>query len=462
MEKVLLITLGNRDLQFKKTIQKMLNVLEKSWFEENNDDKNCLIINKKMNFYEITANIYEKNYEKFEKYFLFTMIDKTLKYVKAHPVNTSIIFVATHQPKPDKQDTYFIAKIAQRYYESKGYNCTCNFIECEPINFSELVSYFLKIYESLPSVSQVYISNSGGTPDIRSATYFAGIFRNFEYLSVNARTSKENTQNFKNQEKILLKNIVKKMLDVYDYQGIIFLPLSQQIHNICRESLNYYNLSKKIEGNYGEKAPKAINLLIQTAHVCYVQGRYAECLGRMYRIEEAVWHFLLYQFIYERGFMDEHDTIIYGSKKKSFSYIFNDYKIMNEFLSFHFSEHFEEIDKQLKLKKTKVSTRSGKNFYWHFFKTFNKFTNITNFFEKINLNNRKEPYESNSILNTTRNKSYLGHGFKGISKKDLENIFGDFPKFLDDLSQLLQNEIPNFTIDKIFDKQNQEILKCLE
>lgn len=459
---MVLVTLGNRDLQFKKNIQKMVNVLEKSWFEENNDDKNAFIINKKKDFYEISQNIYEKNYEKFEKYFTFTMIEKTLKYIKAQPKNTSIIFVATQQPVPDRQDTHYIAKIAQRYYESKGYNCTCNFIECEPTNFSELLNHFLKLYESIPSDSKVYISNSGGTPDIRSATYFAGIFNNFEYLSINARTSEVNTQNFKNQEKILLKNIVKKMLDVYDYQGIIFLPLSEQIHNICRESLNYYNLNKKIEGNYGEKACEAINLLIQTAHVCYTQGRYAECLGRIYRIEEAVWHLLFYQFIDEKGFIDEKDEISYGNKKKKFNYIFDDHKIMKDFLLFHFSDHFEEKNQQLKLKGSMISTQSGKNFYWHFFNRFNKFFNITNFFKKINLNNNGEAYKSDSILNTTRNKSYLGHGFKGISKKDLENIFGDFPKFLDDLSRLLQKEIPNFTIDKIFDKKNQEILKYLE
>lgn len=464
MEKIVVITLGNRDLQFKKSIQKQINSLEKNWLEENNDDKNCLVITKKMNFYEITSKIYEENYEKWKKYFVFTMIEKTLSFVKAKSENTKIFFLVTHQNPTDKQDTYFVGLIAQKYYESKGYECELVEMDCNPTHFSELVNFYLKLYEKLPIESKIFISNSGGTPDIRSASYFAGIFRNYEFLNINARTNEVNTQNFKIQEKLILKSIVKQMLNSYNYQGIISLPLPEHIQNIAKEALNYYNLNKTIKGNYGEKAQFAINLLIQTAKVCYVQGRYAEALGRIYRIEEAIWHFLFYSYIKNKNWIDENDKVLYGTKKKNFDYLFTDQKVLKEFLKYHFPNIFSYKDNQLILitSSQSIPVQTGKNFYWYFFKHFNVYSSITSFFEKININSQNEPYKSDSVLNTTRNKSYLGHGFKGVTKKDLENIFQNFEKFLDNLNELLKIEIPTYSEEKIFDIKNQQILEALE
>ncbi len=464
MEKIILITLGNRDLQLKKSIQEKQNQLEKTWLEPNNDDKDLLIVKKNLGFYEITSKIYN-SFEKWKDDFVFTMIEKSLSSIQANPQNTKILFCATHQNPYDKQDTYYVALIAQKFFESKGYCCECNFIECNPTLFSDLVNHFLKVYESIPKDSNVIISNSGGTPDIRSATYFAGIFRNYNFLNINARTNEPNTQNFKNQEKIILKNIIQQMLQVYDYQGINFLPLSDHIKNTAKEALNYYNLNKEIKGNYGEKSKFAINLLIQTAYVCYVQGRYAEALGRIYRIEEAIWHFLFYTFLKNQGIIDDNDKIFYKFKDKKMELLFKQFTLLNDVLLLHFPKDFEKIGNAVKLKNSDISTQSGKNFYYHFFKHFKVFPEFRSFFEKINLNDKNEPYKNDSVLNDTRNKSYLGHGFKGITKKDLEKIFEGFNGYLDfleDLSSLLKSEIQNYDDDKIFDKKNEQIMEYLE
>lgn len=461
MNKFVIITLGNRDLQFKKSISKNLNVLEKNWFDENNDDKSSLTITKKMNFYEITSNIYNDYYPKWTKYFHFPMIDKTLSYIKASSKNTQIVFISTHQSPPDKQDTYYIGLIAKKYYETKGYICECKNIVCNPTNFSDLVNFFLNLYAELPEGKQVYVSNSGGTPDIRSASYFAGIFKNYQFLNINARTNEVVTQNFHDQEKMILKNTVEKMLKVYDYQGIISLPLPEHIKNIANEALNYYNLTKNIEGDYLSKASFAINLLIQTAYICYIQGRYAEALGRIYRIEEAIWYLLFYSFLKDKGWINNDDQILYGNKRKNFHFIFNDTKMFKEFLKFHFPNDFFESNDKLFLGKQSISTQSGKNFYWHFFKHFAIYSEFTNFFQAINLNSKNEPYKSDSRLNKMRNQSYLGHGFKGISKKELENLTGNFCYFLDSISNLLSKHFPNYHAEKIFDVLNEKILSQL-
>lgn len=465
MKTDLLITIGNRDVQLKKNAS--VPLAHQQWFTRNNDSEEYRIntTHQEKSFYEITRELLENHYEQYENCFSFPMIQKTLDYAQAKPDTVKIIFSTSSQNPPDRQDCVYAAQIAQKYFSERGYQCFCRFFECSPIDFASLVNHYIDLFRELPDGS--YISTSGGTPDMRAATYFAGMFKNFQFVTINARSGKVSSASFKKQEQIVLKEIIQKMLSVYDYEGIRSLPVSDEIKELCTEAINNYNCVKGIaEGNYLQRSCQAINLLIENTNVCYKQGRYAETIGRIFRIEEAVWHMLLYNYLKEQKLLDEKENVKRvpsdGKKKKlKFEKLIESADARKSFLKSQFGGLFEEKEGTLWFKKyPDVHINSGKNFYWYFFKTQEKFESFTSFFEKINKNKNDEAYKGDSLLNKTRNKSYLGHGFEGVSEEDVTKICGNFAEFLKSLRQTLKEiELPE---NKVFDDTNQKILSLLQ
>ena len=102
-----------------------------------------------------------------------------------------------------------------------------------------------------------------------------------------------------------------------------------------------------------------------------------------------------------------------------------------------------------------VSINSGKHFYYFFFKNLDKNQLIYGFFEKVNNN-----YCNPNPLTSLRNKSILGHGFKGVALKDIEDVTGSFDSFLLRLSEVVE-KVLNRKIQLIFDELNNKISSIL-
>jgi len=212
-------------------------------------------------------------------------------------------------------------------------------------------------------------------------------------------------------------------------------------------------------------------LLIENIKVCYRQGRYAETIGRIFRIEEAVWYLLFYKFLYEKNLLDDNENIKWKtsdgkSKKQKFHQLIENVNAMESFLKAKFPHTFTPKNETLYFTQySDISIRSGKNFYYYFFKSENVFSAFTDFFGKINKDDSGNVYSSNSILNKMRNKSYLGHGFEGISETDIKNAVGDIYEFLDSLKKLLTEgfgEEFERECKSIFEDTNQKIRSLLE
>jgi prophage maintenance system killer protein len=467
MKTVLVITLGNRDVQLKK--DSIIHMDHRNWFIRNNDSEEYRINTslKEKDFLKISKEILDNYFDTYNPYFSFPMVEKSIQYLKdCNLFPEEIIFSTSGQNPPDKQDCLYVAQIASRYFTMKGYNCSVDLFSCPPTDFSALVEHYSKLFEKLPP--QSYISTSGGTPDMRAATYFTGLFRNFIFISINARTGAVTTDSFRKLEQLVLKNITEKMLSVYDYEGIRNLPVSSEVKEHCTRALEQYNLVNSIsEGNYLARSLQSINLLMENARICYIQGRYADTIGRIFRIEEATWHMLWYKYLTEQNLIDKNENLKWKSssgteKKEKYYRLIESGEAMRSFLKATHNNYFEEKNGTLYFKNhPEVSIHSGKNFFYYFFKSVGKHKSVTDFFETINKNENDEVYKSDSILNKVRNKSYLGHGFKGISKGDVEKVVGDLSDFLDNLKKLLCDEV-QFQYTSFFQETNERITLLLD
>lgn len=474
MKTALIITLGNRDLQLKKDAE--VSMEHKEWFTRNNDGEEYHIaknLNKEKSFYDITRELFENHYEKYKPFFSFPMIQTTLDHLEADPRKYHIIFSTSAQEPPDQQDCYYIARIAEKYFSEKNYECSSRFFKCSPIDFGSLVNHYSELFTELPPGT--ILSVSGGTPDMRAATYFAGMFKGYQYLTIDAprynqKKGNVNTNSFKEQQYQVLKEIVEKMLKVYDYEGIRNLPVNDTVKKYCTEALELYNLSKGIDdkGNYETRAAQAIDLLIDNASICFIQGRYAETIGRLFRIEESVWYLLFHRFLKNKKLVSDSDKVSWQdskckTKEEKFERLLKNEETKRSFLVYHFSELFEERENgKLYFKKFQgVPFRSGKNFYYYFFRSQNLYKGICSFLEDINKNENGQPFTEGSIINSIRNKSYLGHGFQGVTKQDIEELCNDFDDFLKNLRAVLQEHV-TIPQKRYFEDFNEKIRSSLK
>lgn len=470
----LVLFIGNRDLQFpEQTLTKLPSDFA-SLLEPNNDAPSYFVISKKNpsnSFLNISQSAFQK-YETLSSYFQFPLLYKTLDFITTEIKQVSnlciYIFATRQAPTPDPQDTYFIGKILHRYLDQKGFDAELIEIQMDPTSIQELFIFLYSYYDQIQQNHHpVYIEDAGGTPQLRTASHLAGLFRKFIFLTLNARNDIQITENFMDFEKIILKNILMNMLSTYDFAGILKLPLDIDIHNEARIALNKLNLIDiNITGeNYLTHSLNALNLLMENLRLNYIQERYTDCIGRIFRLEEATWHIFLFDYLSEKKLIDNH-AIGNSFKSENFSSLFSRNMIpkTSKLFLHHFPNIFEEKNNQIFFKKmnNKSISEYGKNFTYFFFKELGEYPDLIKFFESINTRGNNPPYNS-SPLNELRNQSIMGHGFKGVSKKQLNKILKkNLHLWLDELKEIIKKYIPSFNYDNVFEKHKNEIIRLYE
>jgi len=470
MNNIIINTIGNRDLQIEKEDYNNFEDSLKQKFQINNDNENYYFIHKReKNFLETSKYLYE-NYDRFFKVFKFPIIEKGLEYLMKKGIRIDkIVFVGTKQKEIDKQDTYYIGLICKKYFND--YDVELRFIEKDPTNFGDLVKYFIELLDFYGG-ENIYVNYSGGTPQMRSSLLSSGIFReNISFLELNSRTKKIVIENFVKQREILLKDKIKDMLKVYDFEGVRNLPVEKEIKKLCEEALDYYNFKKGVVGDsYYSKSKEAIKLLWSNLYVCYVQSRFSEVIGRIFRIEEQVWYFLFYNFLKKENLINKKDTIKRKDSKGNvvykdkFSSLIKNVNIYGKnFFYFHFKEIFEEKEGTIFFKNENLNLNLGKNTYYYFFKNLDLYQEIREFFEKLNVDDKGNYYQKDSRLNSLRNSSINGHGFNGISKEDIENVINiDLEDFLLEFKKTLEEYVLGENFQNIFDNYVSRIINIIE
>lgn len=472
MKTAVVLLLGNRDIQIHK--KKFENVVQRfsKYFVPNKDGGDThFIIDKfdanknNIGFLEITKLIWE-NYEYFKDVIEYTLWEQTSKILKEKQITIDKIFISTSkQNPPNIQDSFYIAYCIQKFLEENGFETKLKLCSYNPTDFEQMTNFYLELFAEVEKkFDKIFISNTGGTPQMRTASHFAGIFKDYEYISVSS-TQKTASKTFKQQENQILRQIIEKMLDVYDYEGILSLPVSNEIQELAKEAINLYNLETDYvtrHEQYGKQAKAAIELMYNNMYVCYKQGRYADVLGRIHRIEEAVGQYLFYGALQEKNAINEQDKVQRTSKGKlkfdeTFEKSIKNRHKKTSILTTHFADlfHFDK-EKYFFKKFPTVPMDVGKNFYFFFFRSLQKHKEIYDFFEKLN---NGYSLEENKLTNL-RNSSILGHGFDGVSIDMIEKVTGKFETFLSNLKHSVQNEIKS-EINMFFDQINQKIISLL-
>jgi hypothetical protein len=458
MKKVLFLSVGNRDLQLSRNCNVNAALLMEHFESGNVDTGGSYILKKNdQQFIKHSLAVFNE-FDEINTQVTFPMVQHTIEQVGGHI--DEIIILTTQQEPLDPQDCHYIALFLKKYLEKNGYNVSYLPIQFPPVDLEKLMDFYNALYGKYAGC-EIYFGNSGGTPDMRAATHMAGMFKGITFITIQARTQVTSQKNFYNQERKVLSHIIDNMLKVYDYGGIINLPVSDIMKEKCKYALDLYNLKTDIvdeTDNFGDKSKKAIALLIENMKVCFQQGRYADVIGRIFRIEEATGQFLLHKELGELKGLNEKDKVIRidskGNKKadKTFEDVLSN-QVETIYLQYFpgVFTFYEEKNLWYFVKYPGVKMNVGKNTFFFLFQSLSKYKEFYSFFEKLNDN-----YSQENRLTKLRNRSYLGHGFKGVSKADIEEITGDFNLFYQDLKQLLE-QVLSETIEPLFDKVNKEI-----
>lgn len=296
MKKILIATLGNRDLQLSSESNFPARFYD--YFEKGGSDTGANLIVKKTGggFLENSKTIFE-HYEELADKVSFPMVETYLEKLEEKP--DLIVLISTKQEPLDSQDCHYVVLFLQQWLEQRKYKVDYYPLECSPVDFPELVNVFSMFYDGYRDC-QLYVGNSGGTPDMRAASYSAGFFRNIQFITIQARTKQVSMTNFSTQERLVLKHTVESMLENFDYSGILELPTnSKKIRNLARYAIARLGLDFELARQMAvcteesslqiknKLSPKELEQeVLRSALIKFKQKSYADYLWRLFTISE--------------------------------------------------------------------------------------------------------------------------------------------------------------------------------
>ena len=243
MKKIAMVMfLGNRDIQVHKKDKSELKDKFAQYLTLNNDDKDYYIINKssKENTFLDNSAHYLNHWNELKHVLQFVFLDRSIEIVKdkqrGDEVDITVYIITTNQTNPHPQDCVHVAEMLARKLEGLGMKYEKRLIEFNPGKLGELIKHTNQVYDEIESAEydHVFVSNSGGTPNMRTASHFAGLFKGYDYITISA-SSDRNAQTFIKQEKEVLRNTLNKLLTHFNYTGILDLPFkNKRINRLCR------------------------------------------------------------------------------------------------------------------------------------------------------------------------------------------------------------------------------------
>ncbi|QZY53632.1 hypothetical protein [Crassaminicella profunda] len=248
--------------------------------------------------------------------------------------------------------------------------------------------------------------------------------------------------------------MAKALINRYDYAGVIELlekmenvdPMMMKLLYSCKYAMNfdfksaYYevsgienidsdkkliNLKKNLQELMDGRAHVIFSELIENTKMQIENRRYIDFLSRVYRLKEAI-----LKYIFVKNHIDKSKFSFRTeamSKRMILKVLRKKYKIHNPNLSFAISNY---ISKYLKDPRYHEALKI------------------------LNTNKMNEIIE-------LRHACIAGHGFIGVKRRDLVNIYGNPEAIIDDFCHVLERIGVNIRINK-YDKINGYILELLK
>jgi hypothetical protein len=322
MKTALILLLGNRDVQIpKELVEEIKNKIAKHLVSNNEGAKEYLVINKSkdshLSFLD-TSKLFFEELDYLYPFLDYPMLNSTLEILSQKDSSIDkIVLTTSKQSLPHSQDSFYFAEIISHHLNKKGYECELKLCDSNPNDFPRMVEFYSNLFDEVSiDYKQIVISNSGGTPTMRSASHFAGIFRGFDFITINS-SDEANLETFKKQEEIVLRNIAKSMLKVFDYEGVLQLPISNTKikalanYALARIALNFKLANKEIEefshvpifNDLFKELDKKFTIrdlereMYFSAKIKYHQRSYADYLWRLFTIHDNIYIPILEEYL---------------------------------------------------------------------------------------------------------------------------------------------------------------------
>lgn len=508
MKTCLICTLGNRDIQFKKEYENKLIAILGNIFDKDGDlDSEGLYINKN-NFLESSKKVYEK-YDEIQNYIILPIIQPCL-----NENIEKIILVPTDQQDEDtvadkfkKGDTFIEAKIIKKILEKKGY---LNKVEIRDAKFnaSDLKRWFNHmskiVDDNYKKFDKIMIEISGGVPTSKEAVRLVSLFKS-KIDVVEVIKGKINVSNMKFFENRIIREKIKDLINNYNYTGALSFKeylkdknendkvIKLMKHLKYRLNFDFGNAQKEYnenrlnhllnEKNTIKKLEYLILELLDNMEIELKNENYANFLGRMYRLEEAVGQYFVLKWFEKtgtklsyinvkgessNGLIHPKDMGVNNLNNKLKNYLkylakglYNNKPVNHKGVKklYDYIEYFCNNNGKYIIK---IDTPAFEKLIFHLYGVYSEeyklFKNIQNIY-KI----KEENYSEN-----LRHKTIIAHGFEGISKDSFEGMLKKrgckCTNVKDYFSENIKEKFYNYLNEKnnnIFDEINKKIIKEL-
>lgn len=312
MNNALILLLGNRDVQVVTSQLDLLPSNIANHLVRNNDSaEGTYVIDKSSQsgatFFQLSQLI-ASQLEEVYQWLDFPLLNATLAELNQEGQAVQHVYLTTSaQSPPHPQDGSFFAEILLHPLTQLGYACSLRLCDRNPTDFAAMTDFYDRLFSEVEQAhDRVFVSNSGGTPAMRSASHFAGIFRGFQYITISS-SNRANLNTFARQERMILHKIVRSMLERYDYQGLLQLPIQNETikqlaryaqarialnftvaQSIALESKEADAFFAELHGQLDQDLSKQQlgREMFLSAKIKFYQGSYSDYLWRLFTIYE--------------------------------------------------------------------------------------------------------------------------------------------------------------------------------
>ncbi len=408
------------------------------------------------NIYEESKKIYESG--KFSNYKPI-ILEPVIRKITESCELEKIHLYATRQSKPHPKDTFYIAEILREIFvERFGFerDAICiDIVGQNPSDFDAMLRFYEESLEHIENPGLVYVSVTGGTPAQNLALLINSLLKFGSSVQAIYKPENKGAEELsigKEIRNIILKKQLEALLDKKLYTAaadlaerfslseVYEIKLWRAMHHrmlfdfntavkILEEIKDAFTGSdrRKIENKikdlklleadkqdemneaYFMRHKLLIKELYENMKIKWEREEYADFLGRLYRFEEAV-----LRFIFEKTFK------VSTEKRNGFEEFKKFIEEYDELRSFLVDERkirrYDEANLRVLMAIMDFICKEKYEGYEHV-------EEVRRFLRKID-----------NVIKL-RHKCIIGHGFRGVSKKDIDNayegdIIGDLEKIV--------------------------------
>jgi hypothetical protein len=461
---IYVLLIGNRDIQFnEKQAEKVKSELNIN-LNKNTENNGYYCFDKK-SLYK-NSKTFLKNIEHFD--FETPLINPIIKETKEED---EIILLATNQPKPFKQDTYYVAKAIKYALKRKNVEATIKEIEFNPNHIKE---YEALLEELFLKKDKYIVEVSGGVPTTKMAIYLYSFISEKDITLVDVDSEgKVCSDNFEHFAYSLLKSRLIKALEQYDYSFIkSFLEKTpKEFQNTFSKAYRLYSFKENFEEKEIIKQyKKKLGVLLSLILIHLRKEEYNYFLGETFAYLQNIGYYIILLIAKDKNRLvapqqpnskwkiQYHSFEENKTKKDKINDVFDNN--FGKFLFLDYPEIVNTENQHLKLKDTEVNIDKANNYAIH--KVLEKLKDCFGKDLKGIIDSYIEHFSFLKRLSNLRNQCIVSHKLMGYDLKDIKKKL-NVDSYEEIESRLIQmhESIVKEDFTNVFDEYNRKLRELL-